>query len=123
MLACLIIVGPASLPNSSTTRGIFSVCQHGRVPTSPSPAITRPEIESTYAVIKPHIRLTPVVELSAADFGLAPFPLVLKLEHLQHAGSFKTRGAFANLLMREVPAAGVVAASGRDQRRAGAHGA
>jgi threonine dehydratase len=36
----------------------------------------------------------------------------LKLEQLQCAGSFKARGAFTNLLLREVPAAGVVAASG-----------
>ena len=41
----------------------------------------------------------------------------LKFELLQHAGSFKTRGAFANLLTREIPQAGVVAASG------GNHGA
>src|SRR5690606_23335348 len=34
------------------------------------------------------------------------------LELLQHTGSFKPRGAFANLLTREIPAAGVVAASG-----------
>ena len=39
-------------------------------------------------------------------------PLTLKLEQLQHAGSFKARGAFANLMLRQVPAAGVVAASG-----------
>jgi len=38
--------------------------------------------------------------------------LIFKLEFLQHAGSFKARGAFANLLTREVPKAGVVAASG-----------
>jgi threonine dehydratase len=38
--------------------------------------------------------------------------LTLKLELLQHGGSFKARGAFANLLLREVPGAGVVAASG-----------
>ncbi len=69
-------------------------------------------IEATYAIIKPHVRLTPVVEATGADFGLAPFSLVLKLEQLQHAGAFKTRGAFANLLMRDVPEAGVVAASG-----------
>jgi len=42
---------------------------------------------------------------------------VLKLEQLQHSGSFKARGAFSNLLRRDVPAAGVVAASG------GNHGA
>src|SRR5260370_11258626 len=38
--------------------------------------------------------------------------LVLRLEQLQRAGSFKARGAFANLLLRDVPAAGVAAASG-----------
>ena len=31
---------------------------------------------------------------------------------MQHAGSFKTRGAFNNLLSRDVPEAGVTAASG-----------
>jgi threonine dehydratase len=80
-------------------------------------------IEATYALIKPYVRQTPVVELSGADFGLAPFSLTLKLEHLQHAGSFKTRGAFANLLMREVPAAGVIAASGGNHGAAVAYAA
>ena len=63
-------------------------------------------------LIRPYIRRTPVVAVEAADFDSAASPLTLKLELLQHAGSFKTRGAFANLLMRQVPAAGVVAASG-----------
>jgi threonine dehydratase len=93
------------------------------VPTSLSTAITRQDVQATYAVIKPHIRRTPVVELSAADFGRPPFPLVLKLEHLQHAGSFKTRGAFANLLMRDVPKVGVVAASGGNHGAAVAYAA
>jgi threonine dehydratase len=75
-------------------------------------AIDRARIEATYPVIRPHIRLTPVVEASGADFGLAPTPLTFKLELLQHAGVFKARGAFANLLLRKVPPAGVVAASG-----------
>src|SRR5215475_3267163 len=68
-------------------------------------------IRTIEAVIRPYVRVTPVLELDGADFGLAPFPLTLKLESLQHAGSFKTRGAFANLLTRSIPAAGVVAAS------------
>jgi threonine dehydratase len=72
----------------------------------------RGEIARTYNVIRPYIRRTPVVDVDAADFGLDPLPLVLKLELLQHTGSFKTRGAFSNLLTRAVPAAGVVAASG-----------
>jgi threonine dehydratase len=84
----------------------------GSVPTSPSATISRADVEATFAVIQPHVRRTPVVELSGADFDLPPFPLVLKLEHLQHAGAFKTRGAFANLLLRDIPPVGVVAASG-----------
>src|SRR5439155_16326454 len=67
--------------------------------------------------IRPYIRRTPVVEVDGADLGAPPGPLLLKLELLQRSGSFKARGAFANLLLREVPAAGVVAASG------GNHGA
>jgi threonine dehydratase len=72
----------------------------------------RQEIARTYEVIRPYIRRTPVVEVDAGDFGLDPMPLVLKLELMQHTGSFKTRGAFSNLLTRAVPEAGVVAASG-----------
>jgi len=85
--------------------------------------ITPGQIESTYSVIQPHIRITPTVEVSGSDFGLEAFPLVCKLEHLQHAGSFKTRGAFANLLLREVPPAGVVAASGGNHGAAVAYAA
>ena len=64
-----------------------------------------------------------MVELTGADFGLPAFPLTLKLELLQHAGSFKTRGAFANLLTRAIPAAGVVAASGGNHGAAVAYAA
>jgi threonine dehydratase len=70
--------------------------------------ITRDEISLTYDTIRPYVRRTPVVEL---ELGELP-SVTLKLEQLQCAGSFKARGAFANLLLREVPAAGVVAASG-----------
>jgi threonine dehydratase len=79
--------------------------------------VTRAEIEATYGLIAPRIRRTPAVEVNAADFGLPPGRLTFKLELLQVAGVFKARGAFANLLLREVPPAGVVAASG------GNHGA
>jgi threonine dehydratase len=75
-------------------------------------AIDREGIAATYGIIRPYIRVTPVLEVDAADLGLSAFRLVLKLEQLQCSGSFKARGAFANLLMREIPAAGVVAASG-----------
>jgi len=79
--------------------------------------ITRERIAEVERLIRPHIRRTPAVEVTASDFGLAGSPLVLKLELMQHTGSFKARGAFANLLLRRVPDAGVVAASG------GNHGA
>jgi threonine dehydratase len=74
-------------------------------------------------LIRPHIRRTPVIEIDAADFKLAPSPLWLKLELLQHSGSFKARGAFANLLMRKAPSAGVVAASGGNHGAAVAYAA
>jgi threonine dehydratase len=69
-------------------------------------------IARTYETIRPYIRRTPVIEIDGSDFGLAGISLVFKLESLQHSGSFKARGAFTNLLMRDIPAAGVVAASG-----------
>jgi threonine dehydratase len=86
-------------------------------------AVTPGAIEDTYAVIAPRIRRTPTLELSGVDFGLAAFRLTLKLEQLQHAGSFKTRGAFANLLLRQIPPAGVVAASGGNHGAAVAYAA
>jgi threonine dehydratase len=86
-------------------------------------AIDRATIEATHAVIRPHVRVTPILELTGADAGLAAFPLTLKLELLQHSGSFKARGAFANLLLRAVPAAGVVAASGGNHGAAVAYAA
>ena len=74
--------------------------------------IGRNDIAAVREVIRPYVRTTPVVEVRGADFGLRDLPVVLKLELLQHSGSFKVRGAFANLLTRKIPAAGVVAASG-----------
>src|SRR5215510_2783435 len=74
--------------------------------------VTPERIRATERLIRPYIRRTPVIETSAADFGLDPANLFFKLELCQYAGSFKVRGAFTNLLSREVPSAGVVAASG-----------
>ena len=85
--------------------------------------IDREGIEATYAVIKPYVRVTPVVEVNGADLGLSRSTLMLKLEQLQHSGSFKARGAFANLLMRNIPDAGVVAASGGNHGAAVAYAA
>ena len=74
--------------------------------------ISKEQIQAVHHVIRPHVRRTPVLEVDGADFGLDSITIVLKLELLQHGGSFKARGAFMNLLTREVPDAGVVAASG-----------
>jgi threonine dehydratase len=82
------------------------------IPAEVGDAVTAQAIASVEPVIRPYLRRTPVISVDRLDFGLPPGPLVLKLEHLQHTGSFKARGAFANLLLREIPAAGVVAASG-----------
>ena len=79
--------------------------------------ITRERIAAIEPRIRPYVRHTPVMRVDMADFGRPPFAVDLKLECLQHSGSFKARGAFTNLLERPVPAAGVVAASG------GNHGA
>src|SRR5215469_7348139 len=74
--------------------------------------IDRTEIAAVYPRIREHIRKTPVLALRGADFGLGEFSLLLKLELFQQTGSFKARGAITNLLLRKVPPAGVVAASG-----------
>src|SRR5438477_5197348 len=85
--------------------------------------IGRRDIAAMAALIRPHVRETPIVEIDGFDFGLGGVTLVLKLEYLQHAGSFKSRGAFANLLSRDVPPAGVVAASGGNHGAAVAYAA
>jgi threonine dehydratase len=69
------------------------------------------------------VRVTPVVAASGPEFGLPPVSLVFKLEQLQHSGSFKARGAFANLLLRKIPDVGVVAASGGNHGAAVAYAA
>src|SRR4051794_25741398 len=75
--------------------------------------VLQQDIRSAYQRIRPHVRRTPVIRVDAGDFGVTlGSPLALKLEFLQHTGSFKPRGAFNNLLSRGVPAAGVAAASG-----------
>jgi threonine dehydratase len=75
--------------------------------------IDRERIAATEKIIRPHIRRTPTITVRSADFGLdSDAGLVCKLELLQHGGSFKVRGAFANLLTRQISDAGVVAASG-----------
>jgi len=86
-------------------------------------SIDRAAIAANYPRIAPHVRRTPVITVAGADFGLSLPSLELKLELLQHSGSFKPRGAFTNLLTRAVPKAGVVAASGGNHGAAVAYAA
>lgn len=79
-------------------------------------------IRAAHARIAPHIRRTPVLDLPAGAFRHAG-PISLKLEFLQHAGSFKSRGAFNTLLSHEIPVAGVAAASGGNHGAAVAYAA
>ena len=80
------------------------------------PYPTPDDIAAAAPLIAPYIRTTPVVQVEGAALGLS-HPISLKLEHVQVTASFKVRGAFFNMLTRDVPETGVVAASG------GNHGA
>src|SRR5262245_56718863 len=64
-------------------------------------------IANAHEVLRPYVRRTPLLPLEHRGAAVE-----LKLECLQHAGSFKARGAFHHLLTRAVPEAGVTAASG-----------
>jgi threonine dehydratase len=90
---------------------------------SMSNAVNQQQIRQCERLIRPYVRRTPVIEIDGADVGLTSGKLCLKLELFQHSGSFKARGAFANLLSRKVPAAGVVAASGGNHGAAVAYAA
>jgi threonine dehydratase len=72
--------------------------------------IDQGEVRRVHDVIGPYVRRTPVVQVERG--ALAAAPVTVKLEQLQRSGSFKARGAFANLLLRDLPPAGVIAASG-----------
>ncbi|MEA2820540.1 MAG: threonine dehydratase [Bradyrhizobium sp.] len=85
--------------------------------------VSRSEIIRYAALIRPYVRRTPVIEIDGAEFGVGSKKLLLKLELFQHSGSFKARGAFANLLTRKIPARGVVAASGGNHGAAVAYAA
>ncbi|QYX57492.1 threonine/serine dehydratase [Roseovarius sp. SCSIO 43702] len=72
------------------------------------------EIEAARGRLRGRVRETPVLRATGLWEGGA---VELKLEQMQHTGSFKARGAMNTVLSRDVPAAGLVAASG------GNHGA
>ena len=84
--------------------------------------ITQDNIREAEARIRPHVRRTPLMRVAGGDLGLG-FDVDLKLELFQHTGSFKARGAFNSLLSMDVPAAGVVAASGGNHGAAAAYAA
>ncbi len=91
-----------------------------------APAVTPDDIDAAAKRISPHIRRTPLITTQAGELGIA-VPLTLKLELLQHAGSFKPRGAFNRILAAaewdEVPPAGLIAASGGNHGAAVAYAA
>jgi threonine dehydratase len=76
--------------------------------------VTPDDVERAARRIEAHVRRTPVIEHGG---------LWLKLELLQHAGSFKARGAFNRMLSEQLPAAGVIAASGGNHGAAVAYAA
>lgn len=78
------------------------------------------EIEAAKARVAPYVRETPVI--TTQSFGL-PHPITMKLEHMQHTGTFKARGAFNTLLSTDVPKGGIVAASGGNHGAAVAYAA
>ncbi len=84
--------------------------------------ISKQEIQQASQRIAGHIRHTPVLALEENAFGIAA-QVFLKLEILQHTGSFKPRGAFNCILSSKVPEAGVIAASGGNHGAAVAYAA
>jgi threonine dehydratase len=84
--------------------------------------ISRTEIQDAGRRIGAHVRRTPVIALEERAFGIDT-KIFFKLEHLQHTGSFKPRGAFNCILSSSIPAAGVIAASGGNHGAAVAYAA
>ena len=87
------------------------------------PEITRAAVDAAETLIRPYVRVTPVIEIAAGEFGLTGAPILFKLEFLQASGTFKARGAFYNLLTRGGPGQGVTAASGGNHGAAVAYAA
>jgi threonine dehydratase len=84
--------------------------------------IARQAIDEAAARVGGCVRCTPTIELEAGAFpGTAG--ITLKLELMQHTGSFKPRGAFNRILASAVPGAGVIAASGGNHGAAVAYAA
>jgi threonine dehydratase len=73
--------------------------------------VTRFDIEDAADRLRGRVRRTPTLDPGPGAFGV-PGSLTLKLELLQHTGSFKPRGAFNRMLTAEIDESGVLAASG-----------
>jgi threonine dehydratase len=82
--------------------------------------VSRADIERAEHTIRRYVRETPVMEVDRSVLG-TPGSVTLKLELLQHAGSFKPRGAFNRVLSADVPSAGLVTASGGNHGIAVSH--
>jgi len=83
---------------------------------------THSDIEAAAIRLAEHVRHTPVIEIDGASLSL-DYSVRLKLEVLQHTGSFKTRGAFNRLLNATIPNSGVITASGGNHGAAVAYAA
>jgi threonine dehydratase len=81
--------------------------------------IDRKNVAAAAERISGYVRHTPLLQ---ADLGIGA-AVTMKLELLQHAGSFKPRGAFNRLLSASIPAGGVIAASGGNHGAAVAYAA
>jgi threonine dehydratase len=92
---------PACLGAAMTSRATPA----GAVPIVPA------DVEAAFERTSGYVRSTPVVEVEPGALETSGH-IVLKLEQLQHTGSYKPRGAFNRILGQQVPSAGVVAASG-----------
>ena len=84
--------------------------------------INRSAISAAARRLRAYVRHTPILRLAAGELGYDA-PVTLKLEMLQHAGSFKPRGAFNRLLSLERLPERVIAASGGNHGAAVAYAA
>ena len=108
--------GPSAYPDGDD---LWSPGWRASVPTT---MLSRSDIAAAAARISGFVRHTPILRTAPGALGCAA-PITLKLELLQHAGSFKPRGAFNRMLLERSPAAGVIAASGGNHGAAVAYAA
>jgi threonine dehydratase len=91
--------------------------------THEAPVPVRADVDRAAERVAPHVRRTPVLTVAGRDLGVDAGDLVLKLENVQHSGSFKARAVANHFLSRDIGPQGVVAASGGNHGVAVAWGA